>query len=168
MPDDPRDRYELLEGRLIRMSPVGFDHGRTVTRLLFLLEHHLQDTRDGIVVTEVGFELASNPDTVFGPDVAFVRSDRVPARGARGFVKGPPDAVLEVLSPDDRPSETRRKIAEYLKNGVTMVVVIDPEETSVTTFRRSGPSATLRDENDRLDLGEVIPGFQCSLKQIFE
>jgi Uma2 family endonuclease len=120
------------------------------------------------VVTEVGFKLASNPDTVRGPDIAFLRSDRLPSRGTRGFLNDPPDAVFEVLSPDDRPSEMHRKIAEYLENDVPMAVVIDPEEATVTSFLPSGPSATLREENDLLDLGDVIPGFRCSLREIFE
>jgi Uma2 family endonuclease len=35
MPDDPLKRYELVEGRLVRMSPVSFDHARVVARLIF-------------------------------------------------------------------------------------------------------------------------------------
>ncbi len=31
LPDDGY-RYELVEGRLVRMSPVNFDHGRIVLR----------------------------------------------------------------------------------------------------------------------------------------
>ena len=105
MPEDPVNRYELVEGRLVRMSPVSFDHGRIVTRLSFLLSRHLSDTPSGVVVADVGFKLASNPDTVRGPDIAFLRNDRLPSRGTRGFLSEPPDAVFEVLSPDDgRPT----------------------------------------------------------------
>jgi len=38
MPVDDLDRYELAEGRLVRMSPVSFDHGRIVAQLLFILQ----------------------------------------------------------------------------------------------------------------------------------
>ena len=168
MPYDPVNRYELVEGRLVRMSPVSFDHGRIVTRLSFLLSRHLDDTPSGMVVADVGFKLASNPDTVSGPDIAFVRSDRLPSRGARGFLKQSPDAVIEVLSPDDGPSEMRRKIAEYLAKGVAVVSVVDPRQEAVTSYRPGGSVVTLREENDRLDLSDVIPGFRCSLREIFE
>ena len=167
MPDDPLNRYELVEGRLIRMSPVSFDHGRIVVRLSVLLQRHLDETPVGAVGTDVGVKLASNPDTVRGPDIAFVRSDRVPARGTRGFLKQSPDAVIEVLSPDDRPSEMRRKIAEYLAKGVAVVSVVDPRDETVTSYRPAGSAVTLRDENDLLDLSDVIPGFRCSLREIF-
>ena len=168
MPEDDLDRYELVEGRLVSMSSVNFDHGRIGAQLLFLLKRHLQGMPVGVVVTEVGFKLASNPDTVRGPDVSFIRKDRLPSRGTRGFLKEPPDAVIEVLSPDDRPSEMRRRIAEYLAKGVALVVVIDPKDETATSCRPAGPPATLREENDVLDLGDVIPGFHCRLKEIFE
>jgi Uma2 family endonuclease len=168
MPDDPVNRFELVEGRLVRMSPVSFDHGRIVVRLLVLLQRYLDDTPVGIVVADVGFKLASNPDTVRGPDIAFLGNDRLPSRGTRGFLKDPPDAVFEVLSPGDRPSEIRRKTAEYLEKGVSMVVVIDPEQSTVTLWRSAGSPITLREAHDRLDLGDVIPGFHCDLREIFE
>jgi Uma2 family endonuclease len=168
MPEDDLDRYELVEGRLVRMSPVSFDQARIVPRLIFLLQRHLDGTRLGLVVTEMGFTLASNPDTVRAPDIAFLKGDRLPARGTRGFPKQSPDAVIEVLSPDDRPSEMRRKIAQYLHTGVALVIVIDPKEATATSFRPSKDPVTLRGEDDLLDLSDVIPGFRCSLRDIFE
>ena len=168
MPDDPVNRYELVEGRLVRMSPVNFDHGRIVVRLVFLLQRHLNETPVGAIGTDVGFKLASNPDTVRGPDIAFVSSVHVPSRGTRGFVKQSPDAVIEVLSPDERPSEMRRKIEQYLAKGVAVVSVVDPLKETVTSYRPAGSPVTLRDENDLLDLGDVISGFRCSLREIFQ
>jgi Uma2 family endonuclease len=73
-----------------------------------------------------------------------------------------------VLSPDDRPSEVRGKTTEYIEKGVPLVVVIDPEDSTVTVFRPAGPPTILRAENDLLDLSDVIRGFHCSLREIFE
>ena len=168
MPDDPLNRYELVEGRLVRMSPVSFDHARIVARLIFLLQRYLDGTGLGIVVTEMGFTLASNPDTVRGPDIAFLRSDRLPSRGTRGFPKQSPDAVIEVLSPDDRPPEIRRMVAQYLEKDVAIVVVVNPEEATVVSFLPDASPVTLREADDFLDLDPVIPGFRCSLREIFE
>jgi Uma2 family endonuclease len=170
MPDDPINRYELVEGRLVRMSPVSFDHGRIVVRLIVLLQRHLDKTPTpvGAIAADVGFKLASNPDTVRGPDIAFLKSDRLPSRGTPGFLKQSPDAVIEVLSPDDRPSEMRRKVEQYLAEGVAVVSVVDPRKETVTSYRPAGSVVTLRDENDLLDLSDVIPGFRCSLREIFE
>src|SRR2546428_842720 len=129
LPDDGY-RYELVEGRVIRMSPVGYLHGKTAVQLIFLLQRHLSGRHLGVAFTELGFKLASNPDTVRAPDVAFIRQDRIPAN-PRGFWAGPPDLAVEVLSPDDRPSEVQNKVEEYLRRGVPLVVVIDPEDKTV-------------------------------------
>jgi len=162
-------RYELVEGRLVRMSPVNFDHGRIVLRIGFLLSRHLEQHPIGVVGAEIGFKLAANPDTVRGSDIAFVRSERVPSStGRRGFVKGPPDMAIEVLSPDDRPSEVDAKTEEYLAKGVLLVVVVDPRRQIATVSRPGAYKVILESETDLLDLSDVIPGFQCQLRELFQ
>lgn len=113
LPDDDH-RHELVQGRVIRMSPVGMAHGWIVALFMTALTQHVRAGNLGFVGTEVGFKLASNPDTVRAPDVAFVRRDRLSA--TRGFFDGPPDLAVEVLSPDDRPADVRGKVDEYLSS----------------------------------------------------
>ena len=168
MPEDDRYRYELVEGRLVRMSPPSFDHGRIAGQVVYLLKTHLKRRPTGVAVCDTGFTLASNPDTVRGPDVAFVRQDRVPTSGTRGFPKIAPDAVFEVLSPDDRPGETRRKIVEYLDRGVRLVVVVDPDDKTVVAYRPGTQPLTLHEGSDVLDMADVIAGFTCRVSDIFE
>ena len=168
LPDDGY-RYELVEGRLVRMSPVNFDHGRVVMQIGFLLSSHLKQHPVGVIGAEIGFKLAADPDTVRGPDIAFVRNERVPAANAqRGFFKGPPDVAIEVLSPDDRTSEVRAKTAEYLAKGVPLVLVVDPRKQIATVSRRGTDTVTLESETDIIDLSDVIPGFSCQLREIFQ
>jgi Uma2 family endonuclease len=164
-PDDDR-RYELVEGRVICMSPVGFQHGRIVMHFGSMLHQHVQSRKLGVVMTEVGFKLASNPDTVRAPDIAFIRQDRIPLAEPRGFWNGPADLAVEVLSPDDRQSDVRTKVEQYLTRGVSLVVVIDPDAETAATFRRSAPPAT-RHGIERLDLDDVVPGFSCRAEEIF-
>ncbi len=65
-----------------------------------------------MLVGEVGIFTRRNPDTVRGADVAFISNDRYERLDSkRGFLKVPPDLVVEVLSPDDRPGEIARKSA---------------------------------------------------------
>jgi Uma2 family endonuclease len=161
-------RCELVAGRVIPMTPVGFEHGRVVVRLMMLLARHLERDDLGVVVTEVGFKLAANPDTVRAPDVAMVRRHRIPSPAPRGFWHGPPDLAVEVRSPDDRPAGIREKVDEYLACGVPMVVVVDPETRTATVYRTSLPAVRLSGDDAWLDLHDVIAGFRCRLHQIFE
>jgi Uma2 family endonuclease len=161
-------RGELVEGRLVEMSPVNLDHGQLVLQLGSLLQRHVKRSGLGVVGTEVGFKLASNPDTVRAPDIAFIRQDRLATARRRGFVHDVPDLAIEVLSPDDRPGYMRKKIAEYLTKGVSLVVIVDPKKTTVEIHRRGAPVNVLTDLDEVLDLNDVITDFRCTLRQIFE
>jgi Uma2 family endonuclease len=160
-------RYELVEGRLIRMSPVGYLHGKIVLEFAALLVRYLKGRDLGTAVTEVGFKLRSNPDTVRAPDLAFIRQDRIPHVDPRGFWQGPPDLAIEVLSPDDRALDVRAKVEEYLLHGVTLVLVIDPDTKSVAAYRRLLAPIALHALDDVLEFDDVVSGFRCTLRDIF-
>jgi Uma2 family endonuclease len=162
------NRYELVKGRVVRMSPVGSRHGGVTIGLAFLLVQHVRANNLGAVVTEVGFVLATKPDTVRAPDLAFIHQARIPATGLpRGFWKGPPDLAVEVLSPEDTLSQVRAKVDEYLHYGVPLVLTVDPEARTVTVFHPTEVPVTVgRDEE--LDIGDVVPGFRCAVRDIFE
>jgi Uma2 family endonuclease len=164
----PEFRGELVEGRLVEESPPNFEHGAVVVRLASLLHACTRPKALGTIVVETGFKLASNPDTVRGPDIAFVSQERLATMRRRGFVNGPPDLAIEVLSPDDRSGEIRKTIGEYLTRGASRVVIVDPEERAVHIHRRGASVTTLTHLDDVLDLDGVISGFRCTLRQIFE
>jgi len=123
-PDDDY-RYELVEGRLIKMSPVGLEHSHIVAQLMWLLMQYVRPRKLGFIGTELGFKLHSNPDTVRAPDVAFVRAERLPVKRSKRFWTGAPDLAIEVLSPDDRAADVRAKLEEYLGCGTPIVVIVD-------------------------------------------
>jgi Uma2 family endonuclease len=159
-------RYELVEGRVVRMSPVGYLHGRIVVNLATLLNQHVKARRLGVVLTEVGFMLASKPDTVRAPDIAFIAGQRLPP-DPRGFWQGAPDLAIEVLSRDDRPSEISLKVTEYLTHGVALVAVIDPDARAIAVHRPPAVHAVVRG-GDLLDFDPVVPGFRCALTDVFD
>src|SRR5947209_1961811 len=102
IPDDDH-RYELVEGRVIRMSPPGAVHAVLATRITVLLSNHNDAHGLGVVLTSGGFKLAVNPDTVREPDVAFVRREHIPPDGIpESFWPGPADLAVEIRSPGDR------------------------------------------------------------------
>ncbi len=61
------------------------------------------------------------------------------------IIHTPPLLCIEVLSPDDRMSDTQEKVDDYLKMGVEIVWVVDPRRR--TAFQTDGrslqPVATL-------------------------
>lgn len=167
MPDDDF-RYELVEGRLIRMSPTGSVHGAIACQLAAALINWVDRHDLGQVFVETGFHLAVDPDTVRAPDVSFVGKQRIPSSGLpRAYWRGAPDLAIEVLSPDDSPAGTDEKVRDYLKRGAQAVWVFDPDTRTATVHSPDRPPQTLK-EAESLDGGRVVPGFHCSLAQIFK
>ena len=167
MPDDGY-RYELVKGELIQMSPTGDEHGQVTMELatslnLFVKKHNL----GRVYAAETGFKLESDPDTVRAPDVAFVSRKRVEATGTlTSYRSGAPDLVVEVLSPSDRSGKVEAKVKQWLETGARMVWVVSPKLHTITVYRSLIDIVTLT-EKDNLDGGDVVPGFQIKVAEIF-
>ena len=167
MPEEPDVRMELVRGQVVRMTPAGFRHAAVAGRLFELLSGHARSSGIGRVLPPAGFRLASNPDTVREPDLAFVRQERLNKIGEPpGFYPGPPDLAIEIVSPTDRPSAIRAKVTQYLDLGVRMVWVVDPEAQTVGVHLPA-TSAVLLHAADTLGGGDVVPGFSCGVTAIF-
>jgi Uma2 family endonuclease len=166
--EDEAYRVELVRGRLVRMSPVAFRHGQVVVQLIVLLSRYLDEHPVGVILPDVGFKLQSDPDTVRGPDVAFVLQERVAELDRPGFVRGAPDLVFEVLSPEDRPHDIRERLDDYFGAGVRVVVIVDPQKKSATIHRASSRAVVLRGDDAVLEIGQPLPGFTCTLAEIFK
>ena len=167
MPDDGF-RYELVEGKLKAMSLHGAAHGVSVVRLTRFLANHVEHNHVGVVLAAgTGFRLAQDPDTVRAPDIAFIQSSRIPAAGLpKAFWPGAPDLAVEVLSPSDSAEEVEEKVNDWLDHGCSMVWVVSPKQKTITVSC-SKTDITILSENETLDGRDVVPGFQCSVQEIF-
>lgn len=166
MPDDGL-RRELIEGEVFVTPPPGEEHAVIAAEILISLGNHVRVARLGRVHTEGGFRVASAPDTVMAPDVAFVSRERIEqAAIGRGYRAGPPDLAVEVVSPGDSFVEVEAKVARWLAAGCRMVVVVNPARRAATVYR-SRDDITLLTEGDVLDGGEVVPGWKLPLRELF-
>ena len=112
---------------------------------------------------ESGFKLTSNPDTVRGPDVAFISQSRLPEPEPVGYPA--PDLVVEILSPGDRPGEVLGKVADWLSAGTRLVWVVDPERRLVRLYRADGTEQIVT-ADQALQGEDVVPGFGFPLATI--
>lgn len=158
-------RTELVRGRLIVSEPPGFQHGDVVVTLAAIMKEYVQARNLGRVLAETGFVLATNPDTVRGPDISFVRRERVPDPIPRGLARFSPDLAVEVLSPDDRPGKVLEKVADYLSAGTQLIWVVDPDRRQARVYRADGTMVTVS-ENEPLSGEDVLPGFTCVLSEV--
>ncbi|MEY2516832.1 MAG: hypothetical protein QOJ89_4190 [bacterium] len=162
-------RQELVAGMLREMEPPGAEHGLVATQIARLLDAHVERHELGIVFgSEVGFHVAHDPDTVRAPDIAFVSRARVEQTGIpRGYWPGPPDVAFEVVSPNDRRSAVEGKALDWLAAGARAVVVADPELRTATVYR-ARDDIRVRGVGESLDLGDVVPGFEPAVGDLFD
>ena len=164
----PGKQVELVRGVLVVREPPGVQHGAIMLRLgAGLLQHADAYDLGLVVVGDPGFQLAVDPDTVRGPDIAFIRRERVPHPPPVGFAAFPPDLVIEIRSPSDRPGDILGKVGDWLSAGARLVWVIDPVHRLAHLYRQDGTQATIGPgPQATLDGEDVLPGFSCALDAI--
>ena len=166
LPDDGK-RYELVDGVLHMMSPAGSRHGRIAAKLLRRIGVFVEQQEIGETYTaETGFLIQRNPDTVRAPDVAYVSRQRLSRYPDDiGYLPLAPDLVAEVVSPSDRSSQVEAKAQAWLDAGVQVVLVVDPQ-TSTVREHRSGKPIRVYSEGF-VELNVVLPGFRLDVAELF-
>jgi Uma2 family endonuclease len=163
------ERYELVEGVLVPMSPPpGFEHGETIGNITFLVTRFVRAHRLGHATgAETGYRLRRNPDTVRAPDFAFVARGRVtPDMDRTRYLDLAPDLVVEVVSPSDSAADINTKVLAYLDAGVRLVWVVYPRSSTVAVHRPGGAWELLR-AADEISGEDVLPGFICRVSELF-
>jgi Uma2 family endonuclease len=162
-------RYELVEGNLRMMSPAGGRHGRLAYKLSLILGKHVETYQLGVVfAAETGFRIATEPDTVLAPDVAFVKQSRYVAyENETGYLPLAPDLVVEVLSPSDRFSRVEAKALAWLDAGCTLVLIVEPETETAHCYR-SRSQIQIFEKGESLDCSDAVSGWTLNVADIFK
>jgi Uma2 family endonuclease len=165
--------YELVDGKLVERH-LGFESSEIAARIIFLIALFQRDHRLGhLAGTDAGYQCFPDaPNKVRKPDVSFVRFGRLPGEKApKGHCRIPPDLAVEVVSPGDLSYEIEEKVSEYLGAGVPLVWVVHPPTRTVRVHRPpTSPRGVVSQlgEADALDGEDVLPGFSCPVKSLFE
>jgi Uma2 family endonuclease len=166
MPDGKS--YELVGGQLVERK-TGIESSWVAGRLYSRLDRFCEEHRLGwVLLPDAGYQcFPSEPGLVRKPDVSFVRFGRFPGGVLpQGWAKIPPDLAIEVASPNETVYELDDKLEDYQSVGVPLIWVINPKSRTAIVYRSDGTVSYLH-ENEELSGEDIIPGFRCSLKEIF-
>jgi Uma2 family endonuclease len=159
--------HELVRGELRSMTPAGSEHGAIGAWLLGRMARCVQDQQLGrLFNSDTGFLIASSPDTVRSPHVAFLGGDRGRASLPPGYYPGAPDLAVEVVSPHDRLDEVEEKVQDWLRAGRREVWVVSPRLKTVAVHRAPSDIQVLTSQ-DTLESPELLPGFACRVAEVF-
>jgi Uma2 family endonuclease len=166
---DDVERYEVIDGVRVEQEPMGAFETVLASWLCYLINSFARGKKLGLAVSEVLFVLDAPRDLKRRPDVAFVTYARWPAtviaREAAWEVL--PDLAVEIVSPSNRAEEIDNKITDYFQAQVRQVWVVYPDSGRVYVYQ-SPTRVTVLERIDTLDGGDVLPGFQLPIEQLYE
>lgn len=151
-------KADLIDGVIYMASPENIDSNLLEVWLLRLISDFVEERSLGqVLVSRVAFRLGEHQAPE--PDISFVRTERLHLLH-RGYVEGPPDLAIELVSPESRERDYERKREQYRRAGVTEYWIVDEMEQRVTLLRltTSGAYREVRPRKGVLH-SEALTGF---------
>ena len=155
-------------GELIIMPPTGGNTGKRNAQLSaqFVIWNN-QTKRGEVFDSSTAFRLPNGADR--SPDVSWVTIERwnqLTTEQQESFPPLCPDFVLELRSRSDTMESLRRKMQEYLANGIRLGWLIDPKNKIVEIYQPQQEIKVLINP-DTLSTEDVLPGFSLNLESIW-
>jgi Uma2 family endonuclease len=155
-------------GELIIMPPTGGNTGKRNIDIAFQLQAWNRQTGLGVAFdSSTAFRLPNGADR--SPDAAWVSQERWDALTPEQQDTFPPlcpDFVIELRSKSDNMEPLRKKMQEYLENGLRLGWLIDAKNKRVEIYR---PNQEVEVLESPLSLSgeEILPEFVLDLQLVF-
>lgn len=167
-PENAGRWFELVQGEIVEVPPPTILPTLIGTAFAYFLRSHVIEHKLGYVTADGGAYVLG-PGMIYVPDAAYISYERAPHVPEKYFLSAP-DLAVEIVSPNDKPHEVQKKVANYLEAGTRLVWVVYPEEKAVYVWRKADEGQMLVkkvDLNGVLEGDEVLPGFQLAVRDVF-
>ncbi|MBF0458051.1 MAG: Uma2 family endonuclease [Nitrospirae bacterium] len=165
-------RSEIIEGDLTMTAAPGFSHQNVSSELDFILKQFIKKNGLGYIVTAPTDVILSDVNIV-QPDIVFISKAR------RGIIKergvfGPPDLLVEIISPSSHYRDVHVKKALYERFGVAEFWIVNPymKAVEVLALNQEGRYELISDgclmaDGKEKVASRVIEGLTVDLTEIF-
>jgi Uma2 family endonuclease len=164
-------RAEWVDGEVILMAPASMGHVGLNGWLWRLIGDFVEHRELGEVFgIEAQVRLSAIPSRR-NPDLFFVAQRRLQIV-KRTYLEGPPDLVIEIVSPDSESRDWRDKFLEYERAGVREYWIFDLESKQMEAYslpsrgRAAKKYRRLKEVDGRID-SKVLRGFYLSSSWVF-
>jgi Uma2 family endonuclease len=164
---DERPYKEFIDGRVeTKMSPQK-KHGLVTMRFLNHLLGYAEPRRLGLPFPELRCTFAGRSII---PDIAFLLDEHIET-DENGEILDPtyrpPDAHIEIVSPEQSVKKCREKLVFSTANGCPLGWLIDPIRRTVHVFR-PGERTKQLPADGFLDGDPVLPGYRLPVAELFD
>jgi Uma2 family endonuclease len=164
------ERYEIINGEAFLMASPTVEHQAMITELLVQLANFLRGKPCKVFAAPLDVRLFPeedySDDTVVQPDILVVCDA---SKLSKGSVDGPPDLVVEILSPSNTRKQMFLKFESYLNAGVREYWVLDPEEKKAQVhILQEGRYISSVYKKDAVIPVSVLPPLSLDLATLWE
>jgi Uma2 family endonuclease len=126
--------YDYVNGEAIEVNRPSIKHQEILLALSASLHAHVQTHALGKVLIEVNLELPNG--NIYTPDILFYSHQTAGQIDvSRGYVRGVPDLVVEILSPSTADYDRTQKMGDYAACGVPWVWLVDQETLLIEEYQ---------------------------------
>ncbi len=162
-------KVELVEGEIVDMPLPNPIHAAILATMSAELFTYVRENESGrVLVSDAPFVLnrdAEGRDTLRGLDIAYISAERLPGKLPRSPLHVAPDLAVEIISPSNKAEDIEKLIEQLLDAGTTLIWIVYPDLQRIAVHTKEG-SFKLK-VSDSLSGGEVLPGFECRVADIF-
>lgn len=165
MRPENRDRnFEYIAGEIVEVVSNNESSGAAANLIAYFGNYVLTHKMGRITGSDGGYVIDGED---YIPDAAFMSYKRQPVRPNKvAYNPVAPDLAIEVLSPGNKPADMAIKTAHYMAAG-TVLWLADTDTKTIDVWIPGQPIKRLR-VGDVLEGGDVLPGFQLAVADIFE
>jgi Uma2 family endonuclease len=174
---DEDTRAEWVDGEVVIMSPANLEHCGLIDWLIHLMLTFLEEHDLGVLLSDAQIRLIAQRSRRV-PDIWFLANSRRHLL-RRAHLEGPPDLIIEIVSPDSLSRDWREKYLEYQAAGVREYWVIDPMSRHVEAYTLEGTSASEAaavqegqyrrlEEQKGVVASVVLPGFRLRTEWLWQ
>ena len=156
---------ELVDGFVREPAMPNYQHQRVATRLLALLYAHVQRRGVGEVLSPMDVVLDEAAALVVQPDLVFVGRNRLGI--IRERIWGPPDLVVEIVSPHTERRDRTTKVGWYRNYGVRECWLITPKHQWVEVIELQATTPARLFWGPQRLRSAVLPDWDLPVEQIF-
>ncbi len=168
-------RYEIIQGLVYNMAPGASDvHQAVSVDLIYQFRASLKDKKCKVfhapfdVLLPENGELFENSTNIVQPDILVVcDKDKIRQRGCYG----PPDLVMEILSPSTAKRDFKDKRRLYQRSGVREYWIVDPVNRTVHIYKRGENGAygfpDIFAEDEKINVSLCDHEFEIDLRIVF-
>jgi Uma2 family endonuclease len=163
------ERYEIINGEAFMMASPTVEHQAILRKILVKLDAFLSGKPCEVFSSPLDVRLFPeddhSDDTVVQPDILVVCDT---SKLSKGSVDGPPDLVIEILSPSNTQKLMFLKFESCLNAGVREYWVLNPEQKKAQVhILHEGRYISSAYKKDAVIQASILPPFSLDLETLW-